>query len=171
MSLSELARKYRSKNLNEYVGNKAVKNALIAIRKKETKPQVIMLYGNSGCGKTTAARLLATEYMCENPSLENGACGECYNCQEMFRYIETGEEVLDVREIDMTDKNKKENMDAILTEALQPSFYKYKIYIIDECHMATTASQNRMLKIVEEPPQHLVFIFCTTEPQKMLELF
>lgn len=165
----DLARKYRSKNMVEYVGNKEVKDSVSSIRKKEKKPQVIMLFGNSGCGKTTAARIIATEYMCENPTID-GACGECGNCLEMQHFIETGEDVLDVHEIDLTSKatSSKDAMENLLTEAEQPTLYKYKIYIFDECHMAPPTAQNRMLKILEEPPEHLVFILCTTEPNKML---
>ena len=166
------ARKYRPSTFAGYIGNDKLKTAVMSALNKETRPQVILLEGASGCGKTTFARLLAKEYSCENRDTVVGACGTCYTCQQLDEYIHTGAtELLEyVREIDIADNSSKRDLDDVFEEMMLPTFgNQWRIYIFDECHEASDASQNRMLKIAEEPPENVLMIFCTTAPDRMIE--
>lgn len=118
---------------------------------------------------TTIARLIAKEYLCTDRSDEEGACGVCYNCQLVDDYIHTGDtsNLTSIKEIDIASDNGKRDLDAVVEDMMIPSF-EWKIYILDECHEATSGAQNRLLKIVEEPPENVLIIFCTTNPEKML---
>ncbi len=119
---------------------------------------------------TTFARLLAKEYLCEDRDDVTGACDMCASCQELDDYIQTGDTSMlsSVREVDIADQSGKRDIDVVLEEMLIPAF-GWKVYIFDEVHMATNQAQNRMLKIVEEPPENVLMIFCTTDPDKLLE--
>lgn len=119
---------------------------------------------------TTIARLIAKEYLCTDRDEEKGACGVCYNCQIVDDYIHTGDtsNLSSIKEIDIASDNGKRDLDAVVEDMMIPSF-EWKIYILDECHEATSGAQNRLLKIVEEPPENVLIIFCTTNPEKMLE--
>lgn len=121
---------------------------------------------------TTFARLLAKEYSCEDRNDETGACGHCISCQTIDEYIATGDTSLlsNIQEIDITDQSGKKDLDAVLADMEMPAFGdEWKIFIFDECHMATPALQNRLLKIAEEPPEHVLMLFCTTNPEKLIE--
>lgn len=119
---------------------------------------------------TTFARLLAKEYLCEDRDEVTGACDMCASCQELDDYIQTGDTSMlsSVREVDIADQSGKRDIDVVLEEMLIPTF-GWKVYIFDEVHMATNQAQNRMLKIAEEPPENVLMIFCTTDPDKLLE--
>lgn len=119
---------------------------------------------------TTFARLLAKEYLCEDRDDVTGACDMCASCQELDDYIQTGDTSMlsSVREVDIADQSGKRDIDVVLEEMLIPAF-GWKVYIFDEVHMATNQAQNRMLKIAEEPPENVLMIFCTTDPDKLLE--
>jgi len=165
-------RKYRPKNLSEYIGNDKLKKSVLSALRSSVLPQVILLKGHAGCGKTTMARLIAKEYLCENRDKLTGACGECYSCKQLDDYIEKGDTgvVYNVREVDATDNNKKEHVEQLIEEASIPSYDgSWKVYIFDECHMITQSAQNRLLKHLEEPPEKVLTILCTTDPQKLLE--
>lgn len=164
-------RKYRPIKLIDYIGNDKVKKRTLSALNSNTKPQVILLQGASGCGKTSFARLIAKEYRCENRDPEKGACGVCQSCKEMENYISTGDadSLMDLKEINISDNSGKNDISPIVSDAMLPSMsFGWKIYILDECHMATTQAQNMLLKVVEEPPEKVLFIFCTTDPDKML---
>lgn len=121
---------------------------------------------------TTFARLLAKEYSCEDRNDETGACGHCISCQTIDEYIATGDTSLlsNIQEIDITDQSGKKDLDSVLADMEMPAFGdEWKIFIFDECHMATPALQNRLLKIAEEPPEHVLMLFCTTNPEKLIE--
>lgn len=162
-------RKYRPSKFSEYIGNEKLKESLINSLRNGNRPQVMLFYGNSGCGKTTVARLIAKEYLCTDRNEETGACNQCYNCQIIDDYIHTGDtsNLSSIREVDIASDNGKRDLDAIVEDMMIPSF-EWKIYILDECHEATSGAQNRLLKIVEEPPENVLIIFCTTNPEKML---
>ena len=102
------ARKYRPTSLEGYIGNQNVKDT-VKMYLKNGRPQSILLTGNSGCGKTTMARLLVKEYLCENRDSENVSCGECMTCQAVDEYITTsnGEMLPDVYEFDATSEGSK----------------------------------------------------------------
>lgn len=165
-------RKYRPKRFSEYIGNTKIKTTAISFLKDINKPQVVLMSGPAGSGKTTMARLLAKEYSCENRDPVVGACGKCNNCLDMDTFIETGDagNLTSTQEIDVTDSNKRQDIDNLLEDASTPSFYgEWKIYILDECHMMTVTAQNRLLKNLEEPAEKVLMILCTTDPQKLLE--
>lgn len=172
MATNDLAyhRKYRPTTIKQYIGNEKLKQTALAALKGDKRPQVILLSGDSGCGKTTFARLLAKEYLCEDRDEVTGACDMCASCQELDDYIQTGDTSMlsSVREVDIADQSGKRDIDVVLEEMLIPTF-GWKVYIFDEVHMATNQAQNRMLKIAEEPPENVLMIFCTTDPDKLLE--
>lgn len=166
-------RKYRPKTLKDkdYVGNKKLKKSAMTALASNPKPQVILLQGTAGTGKTSMARLLGKEYLCENRDIEKGACGVCFNCKAVDEYIETGRSdvLMNIREVDAADNNKRQDIDDILEDAMSPSFDgNWKIYILDECHKLSDSAQNRLLKTLEEPPEKVLIILCTTEPEQLL---
>lgn len=167
------ARRFRPKTLEGYVGNTSLVESIMSrLEDGKTWPQSYLLTGTTGCGKTTFARLLVKEYMCENRDPHTGACGECYSCKTIEEYIETGDTtgLDDINEIDITNMSGKADIETILEEMEYPALNGgWKAYILDETHLASSASQNRMLKQIEEPPENVLIIFCTTDPQKMLE--
>jgi DNA polymerase-3 subunit gamma/tau len=120
--------------------------------------------GSRGTGKTSTAKILARAINCEHP--ENGdPCGKCSNCIRM-----ENEESLDIIEIDAASNNGVDEMRNLReTVKYPPQYGKYKVYIIDEVHMLSTSAFNALLKTLEEPPAHIVFILATTEPQKLPE--
>lgn len=168
------ARKYRPRNINEYMGE-SIRNILLN-RFSDVKnfPQTILIHGTRGTGKTSAARIISKEYHCMNRSETGHACGHCEMCVEIDEKLissEAGVTAMGVQEVDIASDSGKANIDSILEEALIEPMYplKYKVLILDEFHMATKQAQNRLLKILEEPPKHLVFILCTTNPESIID--
>lgn len=164
------ARKYRPTSLNGYVGNKNIKETVQRYL-KNSRPQTILLTGNSGCGKTTLARIIAKEYMCEDRDDVKGACNECATCEAIDDYILTGntENLPDLYEVDSSDKSGKKDIDAMMNSMEYPPIGgDWKVYIIDEVHLLSEGAMGRLLKSVEEPPEYVLMIFCTTNPEKLL---
>ena len=155
--------KYRPSQLSEIVGQKPI---VATLKQASTDHKFVHSYlfsGNHGSGKTTSARILATLMTCEDVK-DGETCGKCRACKTIKRGSSA-----DVRELDGASNNKVEEARKIIDAAFYaPHELKKKVYIIDECHMLTTSANNALLKIVEEPPSYLAFIFCTTEPKKML---
>lgn len=165
--------KYRPRTMEEYSGAKIKDIVAKRFRYRENMPHVIMVHGSRGCGKTTFARVISKYYLCENLT-ENGPCEECEACQSINDILIGGEssqvECPGVTELDATIMNGKEAIQDVLDDALQsPIYTSFKVLIVDECHMISTAGQNSMLKIIEDIPQHLVVIFATTNPEKVLQ--
>lgn len=164
----EFARKYRPRTMDDYIGEN-VKRRIMGIFGEDKKPpSTILMKGSSGCGKTSAARLMCKEYFCEN-KVNGHACGVCPACEEIDHYIVTGEPVEGIIEVDITSDNTKSKLDNILADAMRPALgLPYKVLILDECHRADKGAQNRLLKVMEEPPEHLIFILCTTDPDDLI---
>ena len=166
--------KYRPRTLEEYSG--PVIKGIIEKRftKRENMPHVIMIQGNRGCGKTTLARILSKYYLCMKPNEDGTPCEECEMCTSINDILIDGKstemECPGVTEVDATIMNGKDAIQEILDDAIQPPLYsQYKILIIDETHMVSQAAQNSMLKILEDIVPHLVVIFATTNPEKVLQ--
>lgn len=164
------ARKYRPTSLRGYVGNAGIKETVQRYL-KNGRPQTVLLTGSSGCGKTTLARIIAKEYLCEDRDDENGACCQCGTCLSIDEYISTGStgDLPDIYEIDASDDSSKKDMDALLSSIEYPPVAgDWKVYIIDEVHLLSEGAMGRLLKSVEEPPEYVLFIFCTTDPERLL---
>ena len=164
MSYQVLARKYRPTNFQEVVGQDHVVKALSNSITQDRIHQAYLLAGTRGVGKTTIARILAKCLNCqseENPV--TNPCDTCNACEE----IKVGRH-LEFLEIDAASRTGVDDMrDLIENVQYKPANGKYKIYLIDEVHMLSKASFNALLKTLEEPPQHVVFIFATTDPEKI----
>ncbi|MBQ6772663.1 MAG: DNA polymerase III subunit gamma/tau [Synergistaceae bacterium] len=160
--IQSLYRKYRPQNFASVVGQKSAVDVITSSLAKNRPGHAYLFSGSRGCGKTSVARIFAKALNCLNP---NGIepCGECANCKAV-----TEGQSLDVIEIDGASNNSVEQVRALKENvALAPFSSKYKIYIIDEVHMLTAAAFNALLKTLEEPPEHVIFIMATTEPQKV----
>lgn len=165
-------RKYRPNTFKGYIGNQKLKDTMMSALAKGVRPQSILLWGDSGCGKTTMARLLAKEYECFDRDPEQGACEVCPNCVTINEYIATGDTSMlsSIKEIDIGENSGKNDIDSVLADVEISSFGdEWKIYIFDEVQKASEALQTRLLKITEEPPERVLFIFCTTNPEKLLD--
>lgn len=167
------ARRYRPTTLDGYVGNtKVTQTVSRTLKAEENKwPQVILITGNTGCGKTTVARIIVREYMCEDRDPEKGACGECSSCQIMDEYVKTGQNdaTPDIKEIDIGRYSGKEDVGRLLDDMeIPPQSSKWSVYYFDEFHQATSQAQTSMLKVAEEPPEDTLIIMATTDPEKVL---
>ncbi len=157
-----LARKWRPKKFVDLVGQKNTVTILQNIIQSGRLHHAYLLTGTRGVGKTTIARIIAKALNCLSPS-ENEPCGTCDHCQQ----IDIGRFV-DVIEIDAASNTGVDNIREVLENAqYTPTSGKYKIYIIDEVHMLSKSAFNAMLKTLEEPPAHVVFILATTDPHKV----
>lgn len=163
MSYENLATKYRPGSLDEVMGQETVKQTLLNAVKLGRVAHSYVFYGQRGCGKTTIARILAKSLNCHKPK-DGAPCGKCPSCTE----IAEGR-ALDVIEIDAASNTQVEKVRSVIVEqaAFAPSRDKYKIYILDEVHMLSTGAFNALLKTVEEPPAHVVFVMATTEQAKV----
>ncbi len=157
-----LYRKWRPQSFDDVIGQNQVTDTLKSQMKNGRLSHAYLFIGTRGTGKTTCARILAKSVNCEAP--ENGnPCNRCKNC----RGIDEGS-VPDVVELDAASNNGVDNVRALRDEAIfSPAMVKKRVYIIDEVHMLSTAAFNALLKILEEPPEHLLFILATTELQKV----
>lgn len=157
-----LYRKYRPSKLKEVVGQTVIIQILRQILKSGSIPHSFIFAGTRGIGKTTIARIFAKAINCEK--LTSGdACGKCANCLAIEQ-----EQTVDIVEIDGASNNGVDEIRDLRDKCVfLPQNLKYKVYIIDEVHMLTTAAFNALLKTLEEPPTHVVFILATTEPHKI----
>ena len=163
MSYQVFARKYRPQTFDDLVGQAHVTRTLKNAVEQNRLAHAYLFVGPRGIGKTSTARILAKALNCiHGPTVS--PCGVCDSCKEI-----TGGNSLDVLEIDGASNNGVEQVRELRDNVrYAPSKGKFKIYIIDEVHMLTSAAFNALLKTLEEPPAHVKFIFATTEPQKVL---
>ena len=164
-------RKYRPDSLATYVGNSMLKKQAVGAINASVRPQVFLLTGDAGCGKTTFARILCKEYLCENRDAEKGACGTCPSCVSLEEYIRTGDtSMLDsVHEYNIGEANTKDSILNIINEMMQPTWEgEWRCFIFDEVHKASDAAQSSLLKLVEEPPERVLIILCTNLPELLL---
>lgn len=162
MSYQVLARKWRPKTFEELVGQPHVSQSLLNALRGNRLHHGLIFSGARGVGKTSTARILAKSLRCPN-SKEFVPCNVCSVCED----IAAGSS-MDVIEIDGASNNGVDSIRELReTVGFMPSSGKYKVYIIDEVHMLSTSAFNALLKTLEEPPAHVIFIFATTEPQKI----
>ena len=163
MSYEVFARKYRPQTFDDLVGQAHVSRTLKNAVAQNRLAHAYLFVGPRGVGKTSTARILAKSLNCiKGPTVT--PCGECDNCRE----IAAGNS-LDVIEIDGASNNSVEDVRQLRENVRYvPAKGRYKIYLIDEVHMLSPAAFNALLKTLEEPPEHVKFIFATTEPQKVL---
>ena len=172
--MSEVAwvRKYRPSSFDDYMGEDVKKLVMNRFANRENIPNTIMLYGTRGTGKTSMARLMAKEIHCLSP-VDGHSCGQCDMCREIDEYIqstEAGVTCTGITEVDAATVTGKDSINEIIDDAIIPPMWPLtkKILILDECHMLSTQAQNSLLKVIEEPPEHLIFILCTTDPEKVI---
>lgn len=160
-----LYRRYRPDSFATVIGQEHVTAPLMAALDKNRVNHAYLFSGPRGCGKTTSARILARCLNCAKGPTSH-PCGECDSCVELAR---GGAGSLDVIEIDAASHGGVDDARDLRERAtFAPIRDRYKIFIIDEAHMVTSAGFNALLKIVEEPPEHIKFIFATTEPDKVI---
>ncbi|MFE0675253.1 DNA polymerase III subunit gamma and tau [Streptomyces sp. NPDC058867] len=165
MSSLALYRRYRPESFAEVIGQEHVTDPLQQALRNNRVNHAYLFSGPRGCGKTTSARILARCLNCEKGPTPT-PCGECQSCQDLAR---NGPGSIDVIEIDAASHGGVDDARELREKAFfGPASSRYKIYIIDEAHMVTSAGFNALLKVVEEPPEHLKFIFATTEPEKVI---
>jgi DNA polymerase-3 subunit gamma/tau len=163
--VTALYRRYRPETFAELIGQSQVTDPLRTALRTDRVNHAYLFSGPRGCGKTTSARILARCLNCaEGPT--DTPCGVCPSCVELAR---DGGGSLDVVEIDAASHNGVDDArDLRERAAFAPARDRYKIFILDEAHMVTTQGFNALLKLVEEPPEHVKFIFATTEPEKVI---
>lgn len=159
-----LYRKYRPVDFDTVVGQDAIVKTLKNSINNKNYSHAYMFFGPRGTGKTTVSKIFARNVNCLNPNNGN-ACGKCDMCKKTF-----SNDCVDIIEIDAASNNGVDEIRELKNNVnLVPSELKYKIYIIDEVHMLSTGAFNALLKTLEEPPEHIIFILATTDPQKVPE--
>ena len=163
MSQQVLARKWRPTTFEQLIGQEHVRKALTHALDSGRLHHAYLFTGTRGVGKTTIARILARCLNCEQ-GVSSTPCGECSNCRAISE-----NRFVDLLEVDAASRTKVDDTRELLENvSYAPSQGRYKVYLIDEVHMLTTHSFNALLKTLEEPPGHVVFLLATTDPQKLL---
>ena len=158
-----LYRKWRPRSFDDVVGQQHITGTLKKQVETGRLSHAYLFVGTRGTGKTTCAKILARAVNCEHP-VDGNPCNQCPSC----RGIESGG-IMDVVELDAASNNGVDSVRALRDEAIfSPASVKKRVYIVDEVHMLSSAAFNALLKILEEPPEHLMFILCTTELRKVL---
>ena len=162
MSYLALYRKYRPYVFADVVGQEHVVRTLRNQIESNRIAHAYLFCGSRGTGKTSIAKIFARAVNCENP-IDGSACGECETCKKIQSSAD-----MNIIEIDAASHNGVDSIREINDEVVYaPATGKYKVYIIDEVHMLSTGAFNALLKTLEEPPAHVIFILATTDPQKI----
>ena len=162
MAYQALYRKWRPQTFEQVLGQTATVKTLRRQIEDGRIAHAYLFCGCRGTGKTTMAKLMSRAINCLNPS-HGDPCGQCETCRAII-----SETTMDVLELDAASNNSVDNIRELLEQVRYPAqLGRYKVYIIDEVHMLSTAAFNALLKTLEEPPAHVVFILATTEPQKL----
>lgn len=158
------ARKYRPQTFDAVVGQKALTTTLLNAITSGKLAHAYLFCGPRGVGKTTCARIFAKTINCLNPKADGSACGECESCKA----FDEGRSY-NIHELDAASNNSVDDMRQLIEQvSIPPQIGRYKVFIIDEVHMLSTAAFNAFLKTLEEPPAHAIFILATTEKQKII---
>ena len=158
------ARKYRPTTFDTVVGQAALTTTLKNAVKSGKLAHAYLFCGPRGVGKTTCARIFAKAINCQNPTAEGEACNACESCQSFNE-----QRSLNIFELDAASNNSVEHIKTLMEQTrIPPQLGRYKVFIIDEVHMLSTAAFNAFLKTLEEPPAHVIFILATTEKHKIL---
>jgi len=158
------ARKYRPQTFDTVVGQDHITTTLKNAIKSGHLAHAFLFCGPRGVGKTTCARILAKTINCENPSKDGEACNECHSCRSFNEGTS-----MNIHELDAASNNSVEDIRSLVEQVrFAPQAGKYKVYIIDEVHMLSSAAFNAFLKTLEEPPPYAIFILATTEKHKIL---
>ena len=158
------ARKYRPMSFDTVVGQTALTTTLKNAVKSGKLAHAYLFCGPRGVGKTTCARIFAKAINCQNPTADGEACGECESCRSFSE-----QRSLNIFELDAASNNSVEHIKTLMEQTrIPPQVGKYKVFIIDEVHMLSTAAFNAFLKTLEEPPAHVIFVLATTEKHKIL---
>ena len=158
------ARKYRPLSFDTVVGQAALTTTLKNAVKSGKLAHAYLFCGPRGVGKTTCARIFAKAINCQHPTAEGEACNECESCQSFNE-----QRSLNIFELDAASNNSVEHIKTLMEQTrIPPQIGRYKVFIIDEVHMLSTAAFNAFLKTLEEPPAHVIFILATTEKHKIL---
>ncbi len=158
------ARKYRPMSFDSVVGQSALTTTLKNAVRSGKLAHAYLFCGPRGVGKTTCARIFAKAINCEHPREDGEACNECESCKAFNE-----QRSYNIFELDAASNNSVENIKALMDQTrIPPQVGKYKVFIIDEVHMLSTAAFNAFLKTLEEPPSHVIFILATTEKHKIL---
>ena len=165
MSYQVLSRKWRPQKFEDVIGQEHITTSLVNALKRGRTGHAYLFSGTRGVGKTSVARIFAKSIRCEASSADGQACGECASC------LSFGDATsLDVIEIDGASNNSVDNIRELINNVqFLPTTGSHRVYIIDEVHMLSTSAFNALLKTLEEPPEHVIFIFATTEPEKILD--
>ena len=158
------ARKYRPTSFDTVVGQQALTTTLKNAVKSGKLAHAYLFCGPRGVGKTTCARIFAKAINCLTPTTDGEACGQCESCQ-----VFNEQRSFNIFELDAASNNSVEHIKTLMEQTrIPPQVGKYKVFIIDEVHMLSTAAFNAFLKTLEEPPAHVIFILATTEKHKIL---
>lgn len=158
------ARKYRPTSFDSVVGQQALTTTLKNAVKSGKLAHAYLFCGPRGVGKTTCARIFAKAINCMSPTADGEACGHCESCEAFNE-----QRSFNIFELDAASNNSVEHIKTLMEQTrIPPQVGKYKVFIIDEVHMLSTAAFNAFLKTLEEPPQHVIFILATTEKHKIL---